>query len=162
MDAFNLKGNQKDKNVKPISPRQSCCCFASRRCQIVRFWALGSGTCLSSGVDVHTGQIRVSPAKQTYARALTCTCCALMHPNVVRFGMGWNVLVSLSATPNLGKHRIKWWRFLALLSEAKSPLQMWVILTTSNDLFVSWSSLCCWVFITQASCPGGLTVGIQD
>lgn len=54
----------------------------------VQFWVQGSGMCLSAGVDVYMGKIRVSPAKQTFTRILPCTCCSLMHPNVVRFGMG--------------------------------------------------------------------------
>lgn len=55
MNAFNLKGNQKDKYAKSLIPREPWCCFASRRCQGVQFWVLGSGTCLSGGVDVHEG-----------------------------------------------------------------------------------------------------------
>lgn len=55
MNAFNPKGNQKDKYVKPIVMREPCCCFACRRYQAVQFWVLGSGACPSSGVDVHMG-----------------------------------------------------------------------------------------------------------
>ena len=90
------------------------------------------------------GWLRVSPAKQTYARILTCPYCLLVYPNGSQIWNGNEMSVSALLKIYKSTDRIKWWERAIPSSSIRSK-------TSFTDVSYSDDQQCPWVDLSVAA-----------